>query len=149
MSRSSTIKSSVVRVPGRETLGRCIARPCGQSRDVCALRMNAVEEWDQHGLLHKFVNLRNRGIQCFRGWRMGCRPEAQDWVTHRGRQIDLTRAIRLNVSLNQTLPQRSNVVLVFFRWNSAFRYSRHHLRIVLLVSAGVHGKFQCLQTMVA
>jgi hypothetical protein len=81
-------------------------------------------------------------------WYAGDR-KFEDAITNVGRKIDFTSPIRRDVRLNETLPQRPDVVAIVSTWqNLATGRASGHLVVVFAIARHVHGEFEGFEAVV-
>ena len=120
----------------------------GAHRGKCGLRVDAVQEWHQHGVLHELVDLRHSLIQCFRLGRQIFHRKVEKRIANIRVQIHFARTVWPNVRIHESSPQCFHVVSILARRLTIRSSPCHHFRIVFLISPSVHGKFQRLQAVI-
>lgn len=87
-----------------EAVGGGVDRHRGDCRS-CALRIAAVDKGHQNRFLHELVYLGYGRVQLLWCRRKITNFEFKDRVSDLGRQVDFSRAVRLNVCIDQSSPE--------------------------------------------
>jgi hypothetical protein len=78
------------------------------------LRVAAVDKRHKYRFLHQFIDLSHSRVQLLRCRRKVTNFQVEYWVSHFRRQVDFSRAIGLDVRVDQSGPEKLYVIPVLF-----------------------------------